>query len=116
MGPINRSVVVIKPKRPFLEWTQKLPDPLEGLTLERLYDDSHAYLFPEWDTHAQREELLGEAYDYLFEWELFGWHRDERAFPKKRTLAMFREWFEVEFHSVVVDLVDGKIKRDEDCL
>ncbi len=114
MGMINRSVVVIKAKLPFLEWTQGLPDPLEGLTLERLHDDSHAYLFPEWDTHAEREELLADVYNHLFEHELFGWHRDERAFPKRRTLAMFREWFDVEFHSVVVDLVDGEIWDDDD--
>ena len=81
--------------------------------MERLHDDCHTYLFPHWDTHEEREELLAEVYDFLFDQELFGWHRDERAFPRNRTLAMFHEWFDVEFHSVVVDLVDGDIVREE---
>ncbi len=107
MGQVNRSVVVIKAKGAFLEWTNSLPDPLVGHTLTPLHDDCHVYLFPEWDTHAQREE-------FLFEQELWSWHRDERMFPRNRTLAMFREWFDVEFHSVVMDLVEGPILEEED--
>ncbi len=87
MGQLNRSVAVLKAKRPFLDWTKSLPDPLEGHTLEQLHDDCHAYLFPEWQTHAEREELLAEAYEFLFEQELWGWHRDDRAFPKNRGAA-----------------------------
>lgn len=113
MNHINRSVVVVKPKQPFLDWTQSLPDPLENLTLEQLHNDCHAYLFPHWDTPEDREELLAEVVDFLFDLELFGWHRDEREFPPNRTLAMFHEWFDVEFHSVVVDLVEGEIVEEE---
>ncbi len=115
MSHINRSVVVVKARQPFLDWTQSLPDPLENLTLERLHDDCHAYLFPHWDAHEEREELLAEVYDFLFDQELFGWHRDARAFPRNRTLMGFREWFDVEFHSVVVDLVEGDIVKEEEC-
>ena len=31
MYQINRTVIVVKAKEPFLEWTERLPDPLEGL-------------------------------------------------------------------------------------
>ena len=55
--------MVVKAKEPFLDWTRSLPDPLEDL----------------------------EVFDFLSEQELFGWHRDERAFPRNWTLAMFRK-------------------------
>ena len=113
MNNINRSVAVIKAKQPFVQWAKSLPDPLENLTLQQLHRDSHAYLFPHWDTPEEREELLADVYGFLFHQELFGWHRDERAFPRKRTLKMFHEWFDVEFHSVVVDLVDGDVVEED---
>ena len=114
MHQINRTVIVVKAKEPFLKWTQRLPDPLEGLTLDRLHNDCHAYLFPLWDTHEEREALLAEVYDFLFVQELYGWHRDDREFPRNRTFAMFLEWFDVEFHSIVVDLLDEDILVEED--
>jgi hypothetical protein len=39
---------------------------------------------------------------------------DETVWPRKRTLALFREWFTVELHSVVEDLCDYKLVDDED--
>jgi len=42
--------------------------------------------------------------DEVFERKLVGWHTDERAWPPKRTLKMFKNWFSIEMHSVVEDL------------
>ena len=114
MYQINRTVIVVKAKEPFLEWTERLPDPLEGLTLAQHNNDSNAYLFPVWDTYDELENLLVEVYDVIFGRELYSWHRNEREFPKNRTFAMFRDWFEVEHHSVVIDLLDEDIFAEED--
>jgi len=38
--------------------------------------------------------------------ELEGWHMDESAWPVDRTFKKFRDWFAIEFHSVVEDLCD----------
>ena len=35
--------------------------------------------------------------------------RARGAFPTKRTLAMFREWFEVELYSTVLDVIDNEV-------
>lgn len=43
--------------------------------------------------------------------ELWAWHTDETYWPKKRNLALFREWFDIEIHSEVIDMDD-----DEDFL
>jgi hypothetical protein len=50
-------------------------------------------------------------FDLIFELE--GWYTDESAWPKDRSLATFLEWFDVEFSTMVVDLVDAPLQREE---
>jgi len=57
--------------------------------------------------------VLKDVFAEVFERELFGWHTDETAWPKNRNLALFREWFDIEIHSVVEDLCDFEIVDDE---
>ena len=110
MSEINRSLVILRPKQPFLDWGMALDDEDKNFTLEQLAEDSTAYLIPEvWDASDQ-EELLESYYDVLFEQQLVGWWTDETAWPQKRNLKMFLDWFEVEFHSLVFDLCDGPIR------
>ena len=35
---------------------------------------------------------------------LVDWYTDESLWPKKRSLKMFREWFDIQYHSMVWDL------------
>lgn len=110
MSEINRSLVILRPKQPFLDWGKTLDDEDKNFTLEQLGEDSTAYLIPElWDDSDQ-EELLESYYDVLFEEQLAGWWTDETAWPQKRNLKMFLDWFEVEFHSLVFDLCDEPIR------
>jgi len=46
--------------------------------------------------------------------ELEGWHLDESAWPVDRTFKKFRDWFAIEFHSVVEDLCDFPMVDDDD--
>jgi hypothetical protein len=111
---IKRSLVVVKAKPPFLEWLRSLPDPArDDVTLGDVHDDSSVYLLPEWDDDKDRERLLRRHYARIFERELEGWWRLEDDWPKKRTLAVFEQWFEVEFHSMLVDLARGPLEDDE---
>ena len=45
----------------------------------------------------------------IFEHELAGWCTDPAFWPEKRTYREFKKWFEVEFHSLVLELGDGGI-------
>ena len=113
---LNRSALIVTAKQPFLDWLRGLPDPVSAdTTLDSLNDkqDGHVYLLPEWDDHEQRDRLLREGYDVIFENELAGWWTDEAAWPKKRTFKVFNEWFDVQWHSLLVDLVDGPLVDDE---
>jgi hypothetical protein len=60
-----------------------------------------------------------DAFDYIdafkleiFEIELHAWYRDPKTWPKKRTPTMFDEWFEMEFHSMIIDLHRKRIRKE----
>ena len=50
---------------------------------------------------------------WLFEFQLASWTDDESAWPSDRDLKMFREWFRVDIHSVVIDAGDDDIEGEE---
>ena len=114
MSEINRSLIILRPKQPFLDWARSLDDESKDLTLESLNEDSTAYLIPEIWQDSDQEEFLQTCYDIFFEEQLEGWLTDEAAWPEPRDLKMFLAWFEVEIHSLVFDLCDEPICIVED--
>ena len=44
---------------------------------------------------------------------LDSWFTDEGLWPKRRTRAMFREWFDVQFHTMVWDMSDDPITHEQ---
>src|SRR3982751_5520629 len=77
MSEINRSLVILKPKQPYLDWTQTIDDEDEDLTLEQVAEDSTAYLIPELWQDSDQQELLESYYEVLFEEPLERWSADE---------------------------------------
>jgi hypothetical protein len=107
---INRGSVIVRPKQPYLDWAAQLDD--SGIVPDP-QDERTIYLIPEYDSDVEAMEILANCFDIIFEEELGGWHTDESAWPRKRTFALFREWFSFEFHSVVEDLCDYEIDDDD---
>jgi len=108
---INRCAVTIRALEPFLVWLHSLPD-YEDMTLNEVNQETTVYLLPVYEDEAEKDALLDQYYDLLFDEELAGWWMNEDDWPKKRNLEMFNLWFDIEFHSVVVDLEDAPL-RDE---
>jgi len=109
---LNRSVLIVRAKEPFRQWINSLPDP-DDVTLEELNEDSTAYLVPEYDDDNQRDRILSKIFKDIFEEQLDGWWQDEKDWPVKRDLRTFKKWFDVEFHSVVIDVVDAVLIDEE---
>lgn len=114
MTEINRSVVVVKPKQPYLDWVQSLDDEGTNVTLADLQQDCTAFLVPELLDEEHQEEILAQYHDVLFEYELASWIEDDALWPPKRNLTMFKEWFETEFSSLVVDVVGDPLRTVEE--
>jgi hypothetical protein len=111
MREVNRGLIVLKPKQPFLDWIKSVDDHQLDLSLNYLHDDASAYLIPEWEDDSDHEEILNWCAKYLFEVELWGWYTDESLWPKKRDLETFRAWFDVEFHSLVFDVSEDRLEH-----
>lgn len=108
---LNRGVLIVRPKQPYLDWAAGLDD--SGLVPDP-DGEKTAYLIPSFEDDDEAWEIVEDIYAEVFERELEGWHTDEDAWPQNRTFAMFKEWFDIELHSVVEDLVGDEIVDDED--
>jgi len=109
---VNRSVLIVRAKEPFREWLMSLPEP-EDVSLQEINEDNSVYLIPEYEDDFEKDKVLKLIYKEIFEEQLEGWWRDEKDWPKKRNLSLFKKWFDVEFHSVVIDLVGNELVSEE---
>ncbi|MBI4194560.1 MAG: VacJ [Betaproteobacteria bacterium] len=108
---LNRGVLIVRPKQPYLDWVAGLDD--SGLEPD-VDGEKTIYLIPSFEDDDEAWEILEDFYAEVFERELLAWHTDEAAWPPNRTFAMFKEWFDIELHSVVEDLSSDEIIDDED--
>ena len=109
---LNRSALIVKPKQPFLKWLRSLPDPA-NVTLKELNWDNTLYLLPEYTFESEEEEILAHYFDLIFEEELSGWWTNEADWPADRGLDIFKKWFDFEFQSMIVDIVDAPLTDEE---
>ncbi len=63
MKVINRGVVIVQPKQPFLDGLGSLPDPADT-TLEYLREDSTAFLVP--GSNPEDFDRCGMSADLLY--------------------------------------------------
>ena len=105
MYSVNRSVAIIRPKRPFLNWLNAMPELDFELHLSDIRMDCTIVMIPE--VHEAEDGIahIDEIALSLFEMELASWVTDESVWPLQRDLKMFWEWFDVEIHMEVIDSV-----------
>jgi hypothetical protein len=111
---VNRSIAIIKPKQPFVDWVNATdPNSDFKVTLEMVRSDPASILIPEFDSPKDGQNYIKKIYDDIWHWALYAYWTDEKAYPKHRPFEKFKEWFDVELCSEVIDFVDGKIKKEE---
>ena len=113
MYSINRQVAIIKPKKPYIDWINSLPGMDVPFDSESLKKDCTAILLPHLDNDEESLKYLKTIYTEIFDIELDSWYSDKRFWPKKRNFALFIEWFDVEFHSEVLDPLENDIEKEE---
>lgn len=113
MNSLNRQVAVLKPKEPYVAWINALPGMNQPSTIESLNNDCTAFLLPHFDDDGESLNFVKKIYRQIFEMELDSWSTDKRTWPQKRNYALFREWFQIEFHSEVYDFGEGPLETEE---
>ncbi len=109
---IDRSAIIIGFRQPFLDWLNNLPES-EPLTLDEVNEDLEVYLVPEFETPEQAEEILRENFITIFENELSMWYEDMSLWPQTTDFELFKKWFTVKFHSMVIDTVEFDEEEDD---
>ncbi len=108
---INRAAIVVRPRRPYIEWASRLDDeePEHASDLEKRIS---IYLVSEDPECKEETAPLEHYFKTIFETELVTWWTDKADWPEERTLEMFLRWFDVTRESVVTDLETGSIRHE----
>lgn len=106
---VDRSAVVLKPAQAFLDWLHQTSEDLPELTLAQLQSNCTTLLVPEFETPEQIIGYLGERFKLIFEAELSAWEVDRKLWPAL-DIDQFWNFFTVEVHDMVLDLVDAQLE------
>ena len=115
MRVINRTAISIVGTRLYVEWTERTDADFNKGTLTVARSQLHgtAVLLPEFELEEDVREWVEDNAGWLFESQLSAWTEDESLWPPERDLAMFREWFRVDIHAVVIDAGEDDIEGEE---
>lgn len=106
-GFINRNAILVKPKQPFWDWLKTTDSSFEQPT-----PTEHViYLIAEKESNKATSSWLKKNFDQIFSSELAGWVKIKSVWPKKRTYQMFNDFFEVEYHSMLMDLEKSPVHK-----
>ena len=112
MRRIKRAAVSVKPKQPYLEWANGLDEDGVKLGIEFTPEET-IYLVDELaEGELDLETLLEPYFEIIFEEELNAWHRREADWPQERDFRLFQAWFDIELHSLVLDLKGGWLRTE----
>lgn len=106
---VNRSLILIKPKEPYVNWANSTAQSYE--TIDEIRESSKAILLPI-DIYDNQEAFLEENFKVIFELELDAWLSDKRLWPRQIDYETFKKWFDVEFYSLVVDFSESELSRE----
>jgi hypothetical protein len=109
MRRLKRTAIRVKPKRAYIEWANSLE--VGGVKLGQDFTPEETVYLVEEGANG-RSTPLERYYQAIFEEELGAWHRLEDAWPRLRDLTTFLAWFDIEVHSLVIDL-GGRWVRSE---
>lgn len=110
---LNRTALILRYKEPALRWINESDPEGHQTTLEQVNANQTVYLVDDdaADTREKTRRWLKKNYLFFFESELEGWLTEDE-WPDELTLKLFGEWFDAEFHGVVLDAVDGPLEDD----
>ena len=105
--------MILRAKQPMLDWVNSLIGTEPGMKLEKLRNRPIAVLIPLLESEAQVLHFLESNLDHFFEQALLAWSLNLNAWPRKRDLRSFREFFEVELCSDVFALEPSDSSRPQ---
>ncbi|MDZ7781302.1 MAG: VacJ [Gemmatimonadota bacterium] len=108
---LNRSVLVVRPLQPFVDWVLSLDD--EGsVEAEDVWESVNSFLVPEFEDPGETLGWVHANVEIVFEVMLNDWVMDSAHWPEDRSWSTFEQWFEIEYIDLAWDLVDEPLSSD----
>ncbi len=111
---LNRTLSMMRARKPFLTWMLKSWDDAEGLTLADLRARPTAVLVPPFEEEIQVREWILDNAATLIQVALQDWFVPPELWPDELGTEVLGRWFELELVECVWDLVDGYLTSDPD--
>ena len=114
---INRCAIILKYRKPAVAWINDADPHIDkpNIEMDSVNEDRTVYLVHDevGDSPSNIRQWIELNFAVLFENELEGWYTDPSLWPNNRGISTFDEWFDVEYHTVLVDTLEGPIMDDE---
>jgi len=104
MFEVDRIVAIIRPTAALLDFLKNLPKPMDSGVLKNVEKDCTVLLIPSFDGPKQAQAYIDQIYLSIFEAEFSSWGIPKNAWPKERSLEIFKTFYQVDFHSMVYDI------------
>ena len=110
MNTINRTVLLITPRKPYIEWANSIDDDGPSLSGDALHHT--AILIPDTYDEYNYENWLRKNYKDIFVFELEAWMVVPESYPEMN-YKVFREWFDVKVADTLIDMVIEPVETEE---
>ena len=108
MKYINRCIITLKPKKPFVDWVITL----DGVEVPETWDfEGGAYLLDEHDTEEAVNANIQNNAISMFENELSAWTEDRTRWPEERDAQILEQWFSIHTAVACFDLSKNALLR-----
>ncbi|MGE5496425.1 MAG: hypothetical protein ACM3Q2_00005 [Syntrophothermus sp.] len=112
MYSVDRHLLIIRPREPFLDWLKNIAPENQALTLSHLSHDNTAFMIPKHDMPEEDHRYIRSIFPDLFDMVLEEWVLDTDLWPADRTYEKFRDWFDLDIHSVLLDTSETEIQKE----
>ena len=104
MFQVDRVAAVVRPTEKMLNFLKQQSGYHEtsGIGPQK---DCTILLIPQFEGPGQATAYIKGMAQAIFEGELASWDIDPSLWPKDRSYATFSQWFSIEYHSLIYDLV-----------
>ena len=110
---INRMIAILRPKQAFLDWINSMPDDPNTMTMELVAHENLCFLIPEYESNEQGREFILKNAEAILEVQLEGWDQSGETWPEKLERRLLQNFFDIEIHSEVFDMMKGPIERED---
>ena len=109
---INRSIAIVTPKKPMLEWSRRVAEDPGAISADGISEPG-LYLLPDYNSENDKQSIIELFYDQIFTNELSWQNADESLWPGQRNRSLFDDWFEISLSNTILDLVDQPLDAED---